>query len=315
MTLAPKAWTIDNPAWARAKPQLSVLIPFLRDDPAPLLRALDLEAVQLDGAVELIALDDGTNDDALAERVAGLVGQLYVPARFIRLRVNQGRSRGRNRLAADARGGHYLFLDSDMAPDSPRFLQNWLDLVRGGDPALAFGGFTLDQTPKTREHALHRAVSLLADCQPASVRAREPEKLLCTSNLLVRTDVFHAEAFDEAFKGWGWEDVEWASRVSRRWPVLHIDNTASHLGLDTDRALLAKYEQSPANFARMAAKHPEKVAAFPSYRLARRLKPVPGRKLLERLARSAALASGLPMRLRALAAKLYRVLLYAEVIG
>ena len=34
----------DNPAWARATPHVSVLIPFLRDDPTSLLAALDREA-------------------------------------------------------------------------------------------------------------------------------------------------------------------------------------------------------------------------------------------------------------------------------
>ena len=36
---------IDNPAWsAAAPPRLSVLVPFFRDDPRPLLAALDGQA-------------------------------------------------------------------------------------------------------------------------------------------------------------------------------------------------------------------------------------------------------------------------------
>ena len=34
----------DNTAWAAATPVLSVLMPFLRDDPSELLRMLDREA-------------------------------------------------------------------------------------------------------------------------------------------------------------------------------------------------------------------------------------------------------------------------------
>ena len=97
-------------------------------------------------------------------------------------------------------------------------------------------------------------------------RARAPEKYVYTSNLLVRRDVFEAEAFDGAFTGWGWEDVEWAMRVSRRWPVLHIDNPATHMGLDTVEQLAGKYEQSAGNFARVVARHPDVVSTYPSYR-------------------------------------------------
>ena len=55
MTAQPLAWTVDNPAWAHAAPALSVLIPFLRDDPSPLLAALSAQAARLGGRVEVVA--------------------------------------------------------------------------------------------------------------------------------------------------------------------------------------------------------------------------------------------------------------------
>ena len=65
-------------------------------------------------------LDDGSGDAALAARVAEAVRALAMPARFVRLAANEGRADGRNRLAAEARGRHLLFLDADMLPDAPR---------------------------------------------------------------------------------------------------------------------------------------------------------------------------------------------------
>lgn len=314
MTARPQAWTIDNAAWPGARPRLSVLIPFFRDDPCALLSALGAEAAHLDGAVEIVALDDGSGDEALAARVGAAVTGLETPARFVRLAANEGRSKGRNRLMAAGRAAHLLFLDSDMTPDGLRFLGDYLALIAAEDPAVAFGGFTLDRTPVDPARGLHRALSLRGDCRPAAVRALEPAKSLCTSNLLVRRDVFAIEPFDESFQGWGWEDVEWAIRVGRRWPVRHVDNPASHLGLDTDAALLAKYDQSPANFGRMAALHPDAARAFPVHRAARRLRTLPGRGLWRPLLRRLALASAAPMPARAAAAKLYRAALYAEVL-
>ena len=304
---------IDGAAWAPARPELSVLIPFHGDDPRALLAALDRQAAALDGAVELVVLDDGDPKPAMGEAVAACVRALAAPARLIRLSANEGRARGRNRLARHARGGHLLFIDSDMAPDAMDFLARWLELAREG-AAVAFGGFTVDAAPPDRATALHRAMSRRSDCLTAAQRRRTPEKYVFTSNLLVRRDVFEAERFDEGFRGWGWEDVEWGMRVARRWPVLHVDNTAAHLGLDPAETLTAKYEQAVANFARVLAAHPDFVRRYPSFRAARALRAAPLRRLWRPLLKRLAIASAAPMPLRVAAAKTYRAALYAEVV-
>lgn len=301
---------VDNRAWADATPRLSVLIPFMRDDPCQLLRALDGPVK----GVEVIVLDDGTGDPELTAKVAVTAQEISLPCRFISLARNEGRAKGRNRLTRHARAARFLFLDSDMLPDSTAFLVRWLDLVEEQDPAVAFGGFSVIQAPRRREHALHRMMAMGGDCAPASVRRQSPEKFVFTSNLLVRRDVFEAEAFDEAFTGWGWEDVEWAMRVSRRWPIVHVDNTATHLGLDTARTLAAKYEQSVANFARVTASHREIVETYPSYKVARLLKFAPLRPLWRPLIKALSVADALPVKPRAFLMRLYRASLYAEAV-
>lgn len=305
-----EATLVDNPAWAQARPVLSILIPFMRDDPTPLLRALGRETAE----VEVIALDDGTGDPALAARVAAEIEALPLPARFIRLDVNQGRAKGRNRLVGHARAATLLFLDSDMLPDRPDFLGRWLALLRSQAPAVAFGGFSLDQTPRLPQTAVHRSMALKSDCLPASERALAPEKNVFTSNLMVRRDVFDAVSFDESFTGWGWEDVEWAMRVSQRWPIVHIDNPATHLGLDAAPVLARKYEQAAANFARVVASHPQIVAGYPSYRVARMLKRVPLPGLWRPVVKAVALSSVPPVALRAFAMRLHRAGCYSEVL-
>jgi glycosyltransferase involved in cell wall biosynthesis len=304
----------ENDAWPSAEPRLSVLAPFLRDDPRPLLAALDREAAGLGGAVEIVLLDDGGGDAALTGEVAQAVRTAAMPARLVSLAANAGRAKGRNRMAAHARGRWFLFLDSDMLPDSPRFLRTYLDLIARHGPAVACGGFSLDQTPQRREHALHRRMALASDCTPADVRRLTPEKHVFTSNLLVRRDVFESEAFDEGFAGWGWEDVEWAMRVAQRRAILHIDNTATHLGLDTAAVMAGKYEQSVANFARVVAGHRATVARYPSYRAARWLKRLPGRVLWRAGLKQLALAEPVPLSARAIAMRLYRAALYADVV-
>ena len=305
---------VDNPAWAGASPRLSVLIPFLHDDPTRLIQALDSEAAALGGAVEIVLLDDGADDDALADRVGAAVDAMTLPGRLIRLHSNEGRSKGRNRLARHARSGQLLFLDSDMLPDATDFLQRYLELLDPEPPAVVFGGFSLKQTPDAPQHRLHRMLALRSDCAPAARRSEAPAKYVFTSNLLIRRDVFDTERFDEGFTGWGWEDVEWGVRVSRRHPILHVDNPATHLGLDPARIITVKYEQSAANFARLLNAHPEVVRRYPTYRLARLMKlaPLPG--LWRPALKAVALAEAAPLRLRAFCLRLYRVAVTARAI-
>ncbi|MBA4807111.1 glycosyltransferase [Brevundimonas sp.] len=304
----------DNIGWADARPVVSVLIPFLRDDPEPLLRQLDTEAAALAGRVELVLLDDGTGDAALTARLKAVIDALALPARLVTLSDNEGRARGRNRLTIAARGHAWLFLDSDMKPDDPRFLQIWVDLAGRDNPAVAFGGFSLKQAPRDRRFAVHRALSGASECVRAAQRARTPEKYVYTSNLLVRRDVFGFESFDPGFTGWGWEDVEWAMRVSRRFAVVHIDNPATHMGLDTVTDLARKFDQGAANFARVVALHPQIVQTYPSYKAARALKRLPALPMARRLMKDAALSPLLPTRVRAFALRMYRAAVYADAI-
>lgn len=305
---------IDNAAWAKAAPDLSVLIPYFRDDPRRLLTALDAQSRVLGSRVEIVVLDDGAGDEALTTQVRETMAAMEAPARLLRLHRNEGRSRGRNRLASHARAHRLLFLDADMLPDSLDFLGAYLDLIDASDPAVAFGGFSVKQAPPHRRHALHRRMALSSDCLPAAERARSPEKYLYTSNLLIRRDVFEAETFDESFTGWGWEDVEWGMRVGRRWPIVHLDNPATHLGLDTAGSLIAKYRQSTANFARIAALHPDIVRAYPSFRVARALRRAPLRSLWRPLLGAIAQMDWAPAAPRAFALRVYRCALYADVV-
>jgi hypothetical protein len=261
-----------------------------------------------------VILDDGTNDAQLTADLMDVIHQMVLPVRLITLTSNEGRAVGRNRLAEAARGGSLLFLDSDMRPDQPRFLGTWVDLVTSQAPAVAFGGFSLLQASTEPKYAVHRAMAAKSECLPWDERSKTPEKYVYTSNLLVRRDVFEAEAFDSGFSGWGWEDVEWAMRVSRRYPVIHVDNPATHMGLDTTASLAGKYEQSADNFARVAAKHPDIIAGYPSFKVAKMLKRLPMLKVLRPMMKQAAMADWLPVKTRAFSLRVYRAALYAEAV-
>lgn len=297
-------------AFTTAEPRLSVLIPFYKESPLALLRAL---ATRDPHMVEIILIDDGSARPDITAEVEAFIATTSLACELITLQDNEGRARGRNRLTSAARGTYYLFLDSDMLPDDTAFLDRWLDTA-ALHPAVVFGGFSLLQAPTDKAFIVHKLMAGHSDCLSASVRAEQPEKYVFTSNLLVRRDVFAAEGFDASFTGWGWEDTEWGMRVASAYGVSHIDNTATHMGLDTPASLARKYEQSVGNFARVIAKHPTVVAQYPSYKVARLLKKVPGLPLLRPMIKAVGTTALLPAKLRAFALRLYRAALYAQVV-
>ncbi len=299
--------TFDNSAWTKAKPALSVLIPFKGDDACELLRALDEERAN----AEIVVVDDGSNDPALTARVKAVIGAMWLPARLITLTKNEGRACGRNRLARHARADALLFLDADMLPDGDEFLARWIAV---GNAPIAFGGFSMDRTPHRRETALNRAMAGQTETLSAAQRSLAPEKYVYTSNLLVQRHVFDAVRFDENFTGYGWEDVEWALRASQSFPIRHVDNSASHLGLDPAPLMAAKFEQSAANFARMVRSHRALVETYPIYSAAKLLKRLPLRGVWRPMIKATALADALPVRMRAFAMRMYRAALYAEAV-
>lgn len=301
-------------AWSNAKPegrQLTVCVPCYRDDAAALLNAM----ATLDGAetTNILIYDDGSADPAMAERIKSGLDAFQGNGILVSADINCGRAQARNRLIALSKTDWILFLDADMQPDDGAFLTRYIDAIETtGGPALIAGGFSLLNAKPDSSTALHAAQSLKSECLDAATRNVEPGRYVFTSNILVHRQVLEEIGFDEGFTGWGWEDVDWGLRVADRFPVLHIDNTATHLGLDPTPVLLDKFSRSGANFARLVDRHPGAVQSMTLYRMARRARRLPARPLWRNLARMGAASSWLPVGLRLAFLKTYRALAYSE---
>ena len=310
--MPPQVATVNNGRESAARPRLSVLAPTFRHDPTPLIDALARELSVLSVDIELLICDDGSCDADLVARIANALQRCPAPARLLVSSQNQGRARARNALVDVAHGDHVLLLDADMRPRSPDFLARWLTLIATENPDVAFGGFTVADDNTEARTALHRYLARRADCHDAATRAADPARFTATSNLLVRRDILAAVPFDARFSGWGWEDVEWALRVSEVCAIRHIDNPALHDGLDTPETLIAKYRQAGANYNRLARAHPAAMARFPGWRAAHALSRTRAHAYARPLLAAIARADGAPMLLRHAALKLFRTSIYAD---
>ena len=304
----------DNVYWRGAAPRLSVCVPVYRYDATKLLDAL--AACASSSLVEIILFDDGSGDHELVAKLESHAGRTAAAVRIVSAAANRWRSAARNAAIRHARTDWYLLLDADMIPDDVQFLEHYLDAVdTTWEPALVVGGCSLKTAPKDRKFALHRWQAEASECLPADVRNATPGRYVFSSNVLVHRLVLDACPFDERFAAWGWEDTDWGLRAQQWFSVRHIDNTATHMGLDTDRDLVTKYARSGENFALMTTRHRDEAEKMPLYRLATRLRRLPMRKQATALARGLALFRGLPLALRGRALKAWRALVYAEALG
>ena len=293
--------------------RLSICIPTWRDSADALLASL----IRMPGADEcsLLIFDDGSLDSDLTRQLVRQIRRYPGPARLISAPANRGRSHARNRLMALAESEWILFLDADMLPDCDGFLTRYLTTAATSDaPALIVGGFSLLQVRPTEENSLHAAQSKRSECLPSETRALDPGRFVFTSNILVHRDIMRTVAFDPGYIGWGWEDVDWGLRVETDYPIQHIHNPATHLGLDADAQLIEKYAGSAANFARLVQQHGERLRSTTLYTMANLLRRTPGRVVIERVARRAALFQILPLSMRLFSLKVYRAALYGGAL-
>jgi len=303
----------DSVFWRGAAPRLSVCVPVYRYDVTALMDAL--AACKSSTLTEMIFYDDGGCDQDLLAKLESHAGRVPAAIRIVSAAANRGRSAARNAAICHARCDWLLLLDADMMPDDPRFLEAYLDAIdTTWEPAVIVGGYSLKSAQSDKAHALHRWQAEASECLPAAARSKAPGRNVFSSNVLVHKLVLDACPFDERFAGWGWEDTDWGLRAQRFFPIRHIDNTATHLGLDTDAALMAKYAKSGENFVLMTTRHRDEAARMPLYRMARRFRRLPMRKHMTALAERMARAQFLPLALRGRALKAWRALVYAGAL-
>lgn len=304
-----------NPRAGTALPRLSICSPYFRDDPCGWLRSIGADP--LAAQTEAVVVDDGTGDALLDAKVIAAIDAWPGPAKAIRLHRNQGRARARNRAIEGASGAYILFMDADMLPGDSEFLERYFKVINAQSAAVAFGGFTTRGATINHDTVLHHHLSEKSDCKPAAERAPRAAIAVASNNLLVRRDVFEKEPFDPSFGGWGWEDTEWALRVvASGFGLIHIDNPAIHVGLDTSEAMLRKYKEAAPNLRRLIDRHPD-AGRMAGVKVARALRAVPGHPLLRPVA--AWLARDpmriTPLTVRRLSIKFWRASWAADALG
>jgi len=298
----------------KSKADLAVLIPFYQDNPANLLESL-FEQMGQNNNVQIWVYDDGTQNKALSAELSALIKSAKSRANLLTASENRGRSFARNYLVDQTGSDWVLFLDADMLPVQSSFLDDYLKLIESQNTDIVFGGFSVPNHVTDKDRELHRVFSKVSDALDVKARERYGAQYVCSSNLCVRKSVLKDEPFDPGFKGWGWEDSEWAARVVKKYNLCHADIPALHLGLETTDTLLRRFRDSGENYRRFTNKHPELAKSLTLYKAIHKLKRLPGHELLRPLLKLCVKLNHAPMKLRLISLKLWRASWYADVFS
>lgn len=270
-------WLSNRAAAAAVRPVVSICVPFFKFDVVPLVEKLLSLAGDRREEVELLLVDDASNDERLTRELRRRIDGSAVPVRLLTLTENQGRAKVRNHLLGAAHGGYLLFLDCDMYPDSDEFVARYFEYAARAEYDIVVGGCSYARLgPVKASQLLYFYHSNRTQCVPVAARRRAPVRYVFTNNMMIDRSLLTRLAFDPGYKGWGYEDTDLAVGAARAGArIAHIENTATHLGLIDDDAVIGKYRNSVANFTRLISKYPQEARSFPIYRVARVVARVP----------------------------------------
>lgn len=230
---------------------LSVLIPVYNWDITDLVSAVDKQCREADFDYEILALDDCSQNKTLRSENSKISLEHF---RLIELDENVGNAEARNILARSAKYDWQLFLDADMLPANNDFIAKYLQQIRLDDFDIMSGGivYAKNVAPEYRLKWLHGTKT--EEQQPG----KDPYLEIRGNNFLVRRKVFLDNPFGGLPENYGYVDTHFGLKLKQAGVrVKIINNPCIHLGLETNRRFVEKYEKALKNAFWLNENHPE----------------------------------------------------------
>ncbi|WP_203293322.1 glycosyltransferase family 2 protein [Luteirhabdus pelagi] len=219
---------------------LSILIPTYNYDVVPLVKRLQEEIQATKKKYEIIVCDDASPSLPFKMNVF----DSFSDVSFLHNKTNFGRTATRQKLAEKASYDHLLFLDADVFPKYPNFLERFHLKEKKWD--VQFGGIAYKETPPQKEKLLRWKYGRAREEVSMLKRLQNPYFSINSGCILMRKELFFNlnEKMKENRYGL---DIYFKQLLKQtQATVLHIDNPVYHLGLESSEAFLKKSLQAVA---------------------------------------------------------------------
>jgi hypothetical protein len=220
---------------------ISVLIPIYNFNVAKLVKDLYAQLTYANVIFEIILGDDASTQQFNNEKLTDLSGVTYFS-----LPENIGRARIRNLLVEKANYPFLLFMDCDAAVSSSLYINNYIvEISRNAPPVCIIGGVAYRKHKPNPKYYLRWHYGNKRESTDADIRNQKPYKSFTSFNAVFSKSIFDLVKFDESFSSYGNEDTFFGNQLrNTNIPVVHINNTLFHDGLDTNFEYVTKVETS-----------------------------------------------------------------------
>ena len=227
--------------------KISLLIPVYNYDIVALVYSMKSAIGKVPEFYEILIGDDASSKEFL-DKYRSLEGDRV---RIISSEKNIGRAAMRNKLALEASGDYFLFLDADLmlTGTAEAFLQKYV--AKMGKAQVICGGIKYTESlPSDPDKLLRWKYGKWREQRKASERNKRPYADFSTFNVLIAKSVFSKIRFYEELKQYGHEDTLLSFQLKNAGiNILHIDNNLLHEGIESNREYLDKVKQSLENLS------------------------------------------------------------------
>ncbi|MEI6049872.1 MAG: glycosyltransferase [Bacteroidota bacterium] len=229
--------------------KISALIPVYDYDIVALVHSMKSAMGKVPEFCEILIGDDGSSAE-YKEKYRLLEGD---GVRVIYSKKNIGRAAIRNRLALEAKGDAFLFIDADaMLPGTAEaYMVKWIPMMTFYK-VLNGGTLYHDSAPGDPDKLLRWNYGKFKEQRKAAERNKHPHAGFSTFNVLIDKSVFSKIRFNEELKQYGHEDTLLGYQLKKAGiGILHIDNGLIHEGLESNKEFLNKTKLGIENLSKL----------------------------------------------------------------
>jgi len=229
--------------------KISLLIPVFDYDIIALVSSMKSALGKVPEFYEILIGDDGSSSE-YREKYQSLEGD---NVKVIFSEKNIGRAAIRNKLALEAKGDFFLFIDADvMLPGTAEtYMLKWLPYMNVSK-VICGGTLYHESAPGDPDKLLRWKYGKWREQRSAAERNKHPHAGFSTFNVLFEKSVFSKIRFNEELKQYGHEDTLMGYQLKKAGiDIFHIDNGLMHEGLESNRDFLNKTKLGIENLSKL----------------------------------------------------------------
>ncbi|GAB5401397.1 MAG: glycosyltransferase [Aureisphaera sp.] len=193
----------------------------------------------MDYEFEIIVADDASTENTLIQFNAKIDELEH--CRLVKNEKNLGRTATRNHLAKNAKYDWLLFLDADVMPKYPDFIERFA-LDNHKDSSIIFGGVDYHKTKPELKEVLRWKYGSDREAKSVKDRLKNPHFII-SQNLLIRKEAFFKINLVSENR-YGLDNIVSYFIYRNGLEVTHIDNPVYHLGLENTQTFIKKSIES-----------------------------------------------------------------------